>query len=58
MMPVVWKHRWPQLRRALRQPLAVVEGEVSRPDGTLSVVADRAWPLGGLAGVEGRPDWR
>ena len=59
MIPVVvWEQRWPRLRQALRQPLAVVQGEVSRRDGTLNVVAGRAWPLGGLAGVEGRPDWR
>ena len=58
MIPVVWERRWPQLRQALRQPLAVVQGEVSRRDGTVNVVAERAWPLGGLAGVEGRPDWR
>ena len=59
MIPVVvWEHRWLRLRRALRQPLVVVQGEVSRRDGTLNVVAARAWPLGGLVGVTGHPDWR
>ena len=57
MIPVVvWERRWPRLRRALRQPLAIVQGEVSRRDGTLNVVATRAWPLGRLAG--GGTDWR
>ena len=55
LIPVaVWDQRWPRLR----QPLAVVEGEVSRRDGTLNLVAMRAWLLGGLDGVAGRPDWR
>ena len=55
---MVWKRRWPWLRPVLGQSLTVVEGEVSRRDGTLNVVAAQAWPLGRLDGVEGRPDWR
>lgn len=58
LVPVmVWEHRWPRLRHALRQRLAVVEGEVSQRDGTLNAVAARAWPLGRLDGVEGQLDW-
>ena len=55
---VVWESRWPLLREALRRSLVVIEGIVSRRDGTLNVVAERAWPLGRLDGVEGRLDWR
>ena len=60
MIPVVvWEHRWPRLRRALRQPLAVVQGELSRRDGALNLVADRAWQLdGGLDGLGTSRDWR
>ena len=59
LVPVmVWDSRWPRLRHALRQPLAVVEGEVSRRDGTLNLVAAWAWPLGGLDGLKRRADWR
>lgn len=55
---MVWDSRWSRLRWALRQPLAVMEGEVSRRDGTLNLVATQAWPLGRWDGVGVRPDWR
>ena len=56
----VWEGMWPKLKGALRGELAVVEGAVSRRDGTLSVAASRAWPLdlGGFVGGGGRRDWR
>lgn len=56
----VWEGMWPRLKGALRRELAVVEGAVSRRDGTLSVAASRAWPLelGGFRGGGGRRDWR
>ena len=34
-----------QMKRALRRPLVVIEGTVSRRDNTLNVMADQAWPL-------------
>ena len=57
---VVWEQRWRELRDALSRPLAVVAGRVSQRDGTLSVVAERAWPVEGvsLSGDLGRRDWR
>ena len=57
---VVWEQQWRELRWALSRPLAVVVGKVSRRDGTLSVVAERAWPVDGvpLSGDFGRRDWR
>ena len=57
---VVWEQQWRELRWALSHPLAVVAGRVSRRDGTLSVVAERAWPVDGvpLSGDFGRRDWR
>lgn len=61
LIPVtVWEQRWRRLRAALRQPVVVVAGKVSRRDGTLSVVAERAWPLEGVGLLAGsaRPDWR
>lgn len=61
MTPVlVWERKWRELRWALSRPLAVVAGKVSRREGTLSVVAERAWPVDGvpLSGDFGRRDWR
>ena len=43
-------------REALRRSLVVIEGVVSRQDGTLNLAAERAWPLGRLDGAGGRPD--
>ena len=34
-----------QMRYALRRPLAVIEGTVSRQNNTLNVMVERAWPL-------------
>ena len=57
---VVWERKWRELRWALSRPLAVVAVRVSRRDGTLSVVAELAWPVDGvpLSGDFGRRDWR
>ena len=55
LIPVtVWEQRWRRLREALRRPVVVVVGRVSRRDGTLSVVAERAWPLEGVGGPSRR----
>ncbi len=46
LIPVaVWEQRWETLKHVLRRPLVVIEGEVSRRDNTLNVMAERAWPL-------------
>ena len=61
LIPVtVWEQRWRLLREVLRRPVVVVAGRASRRDGTLSVVAERAWPLEvvGLTAGSARPDWR
>ena len=60
LIPIaVWEGRWERLKHALRRPLVVVGGEVSRRDGTLNVVAERAWPLGlRFDDNRSRPDWR
>ena len=56
----VWEAAWVRLKGTLRRELVVVEGTVSRRDGTLAVVAARAWPLdaGGKLWGGGRRDWR
>lgn len=56
----VWPAQWERLKGVLRRPLVVVEGEVSRRDGTLNVVAREAWPLGAGFGRDGwtPSDWR
>ncbi|CAI7999500.1 Error-prone DNA polymerase [Geodia barretti] len=46
LIPVaVWEQRWETLKHVLRRPLVVIEGEISRRDNTLNVMAERAWPL-------------
>ena len=46
LIPIaVWEGRWERLKHALRRPLVVIEGIVSRRDNTLNVMAERAWPL-------------
>ena len=61
LTPVVaWEQKWRELRWALSRPLVVVAGKVSRRDGTLSVMAERAWPVDGVpsSGDFGRGDRR
>ena len=41
----VWEGRWEPLKHALRRPLVVIEGTVSRRDHTRNVMAEQAWPL-------------
>lgn len=57
---VVWEQQWAELKWVLSNPLVVIAGKVSHRDGTLSVVAERAWPVDGvpLSGDLGRRDWR
>ena len=51
--------QWERLKGALRGPLVVVEGQISRRDDTLKVSVERAWPLAlGLGCHRGRADWR
>ena len=46
LIPVaVWEGRWERLKHALRRPLLVIEGAVSRRDNTLNVMAEQARPL-------------
>ena len=55
----VWPAQWEQLKGALRHPLVVVEGQVSRRDGTLNIMARQAWPLSlAYDDRKGRRDWR
>ena len=37
--------RWERLKHALRRPLVIIEGTVSRRDNTLNVMAEQAWLL-------------
>ena len=49
LMPVVvWEQQWRERCWALTRPLAVVAGRVSCRYGTVSVVAERAWPVDGV----------
>ena len=55
----VWPAQWERLKGALRRSIIVVEGQVSRRDDTLNVVAQNAWPLGlDLDYRHGRRDWQ
>ena len=60
LIPVtVWEGRWERLKHALRRPLVVIEGTVSRRDNTLNVMAERAWPLSlAFDDRHRRQDWR
>lgn len=58
---LVWEGDWWRLRRALSAQLVAVSGVVSRREGTLNVVAQKASalrlsPVGALP--DGRPSWR
>ena len=60
LIPVaVWEGCWERLKHALRRPLVVIEGTVSRRDNTLNVMAERAWPLSlAFDDRHRRQDWR
>ncbi len=60
LIPVaVWEGRWEALKHVLKKPLVVIEGEVSRRDNTLNVMAERAWPLSvSFDDRRRRQDWR
>lgn len=60
LIPVaVWEGRWELLKHALRRPLMVIEGTLSRRDNTLNVMAEQAWPLSlSFDDRRRRQDWR
>ena len=60
LIPVaVWEQDWERLKGALRRPLVVAQGQVSRRENTLNVVAERAWSLDVRFDDPSRwPDWR
>ena len=60
LIPIaVWEGRWERLKHALRRPLVMIEGTVSRRDNTLNVMAERAWPLSlPFDDRHRRQDWR
>ncbi|MCY3658458.1 MAG: OB-fold nucleic acid binding domain-containing protein, partial [Caldilineaceae bacterium] len=62
LIPVaVWPDVWQAYKQVLKQPLVVIQGEVSRIDNTMNIATHRAWGLklpGRRFENVTRPDWR